>query len=229
VTPLALGIDGCREGWAVAAGPVAGGVDCVWVARRIGDVMDAVDAGRVVSVAIDMPVGLADRGARVCDGEARKILGPRRSSVFSAPARDVLFASSYEVACTQSRAIAGVALSRQTWNLVPKIVEVDAWVTPARQEVMVEAHPEGSFAVIGDRPCQWPKRVAAGRTERESLVSRVFPTVTSPMSSLPGAAADDVLDALVLLWTAQRRARGEAVYVGDEVVDRRGLKMQIWR
>lgn len=226
---LALGVDGCRRGWVVAVGPAEGGFTALWVAPRVVEVMDRVDARFGVSVAIDMPIGLADRGPRVCDREARRLLGPRRSSVFPAPARDVLAARSYEEACARSRAASGVALSRQAWNLVPKISELDAWMAPARQAMVVEAHPEGSFAVLGGQPCQWPKRLAPGRAERERLVAQVFPTMAGPLPVVPGAAADDVLDALALLWTAQRRARGDATFVGDDTVDRRGLKMQIWR
>ncbi|HLK42013.1 MAG TPA: DUF429 domain-containing protein, partial [Thermoleophilia bacterium] len=189
---IALGVDGCRRGWVVATGPATGGLVKVGVTTRVEELMPLVDSGHAVSVAIDMPIGLADAGARCCDREARRFVGVRRGSVFPAPARDVLAATSYEDACARSRAASGVAVSRQTWNLVAKITELDQCMSPARQEVVVEAHPESGFAVLGGGPCQWPKRTAEGRRERERLLALVFPGVRWPMASLPGAAPDDV-------------------------------------
>lgn len=49
---------------------------------------------------IDVPIGLPDRGARECDKAARRRLGPSRgSSVFPAPIRRILAATSYIEAC----------------------------------------------------------------------------------------------------------------------------------
>jgi predicted RNase H-like nuclease len=53
--------------------------------------------------AIDIPIGLPGGRPRTVDGEARRLLGPRASSVFPAPARGTLDASSYEEACEASR------------------------------------------------------------------------------------------------------------------------------
>jgi predicted RNase H-like nuclease len=199
------------------------------VLRRIDDIIDLVDRGLVGSVAVDMPIGLAEAGRRRCDEEARRLLGPRRSSVFAAPARAVLAAATYAEACARSRAVSGVALSRQAWNLVPKIAELDACMTAARQAVVVEAHPEGSFTELARQPCQWPKRTPAGRQERQDLVAKGLGAGVGVTVAPPGAAPHDVLDALILLWTARRRAHGEASWVGDAAVDSRGLRMQIWR
>ena len=62
-----------------------------------------VDAGELAAVAIDIPIGLAPAGPRRADIEARGQSGPRRSSVFPAPARAVLAATTYEEACALSR------------------------------------------------------------------------------------------------------------------------------
>jgi predicted RNase H-like nuclease len=229
VSGLAVGVDGCRGGWVVAEGAVGDAPHSLRVVPRFAEVMDVAERGGVVSVAVDMPIGLTDTGFRACDREARRILGPRRASVFPAPARSVLESLSYADACRHSRTASGRALSMQTWNLVPKIADVDARMTPALQALVVEAHPEGAFAEVAGRPCRWPKRSPAGRAEREGLLALVFPDWKPPAGGLPGAAADDILDAAILLWTAARRSRGEAVWVGDDDVDARGLRMRIWR
>jgi predicted RNase H-like nuclease len=213
----------------VAAGPETGGFTDLRVVARVDEIVDMVERGLAVSVAIDMPIGLAETGRRRCDEEARRLLGPRRSSVFSAPARRVLTAANYDDACARSRAVSGVAISRQAWNLVPKIAELDARMSVALQDMVVEAHPEGSFGELGGRPCQWTKHGSAGLCERQGLLAKAFGSSVSTTGPLPGAAPNDVVDALSLLWTAQRRARGEATWVGDDAVDGRGLRMQIWR
>jgi hypothetical protein len=77
-------------------------------------------------IALDMPIGLPERGPRACDLEARRLLGPgRASSVFPAPIRPVLVATSYDDACQIRLQVEGKKLSRQAWVIVPKIREVD--------------------------------------------------------------------------------------------------------
>ena len=39
------------------------------------------------ALAIDIPIGIPEAGARPADREARALLGPRRNSVFPAPVR----------------------------------------------------------------------------------------------------------------------------------------------
>ena len=43
-------------------------------------------------VLIDIPIGLPIKESRLCDRLAREKLGPRRSSVFTVPCRDVVYA-----------------------------------------------------------------------------------------------------------------------------------------
>lgn len=63
---------------------------------------------------VDIPIGLADEGARHCDKEARRVLGqPRASSVFPAPIRPVLAAECWEEACTIRERAAGKRMSKQ--------------------------------------------------------------------------------------------------------------------
>jgi predicted RNase H-like nuclease len=168
-----------------------------------------------------MPIGLPDNAPRACDVAARRLLGPRRSSVFPAPVRDVLLAVDYPNALVRSRAACGRGLSIQTWNLVPRILQVDAAMTPALQDRVRETHPELCFARLGAGPLTHPKRRAAGRAERIALVG-------TPPSTPRGAATDDVLDAIALAHGAAGFARGAGRSVGDEAVDRRGLRMEIW-
>jgi predicted RNase H-like nuclease len=181
-----------------------------------------VEHGDLVAVAVDIPIGLPDRGPRSCDVEARTRLGPRRSSVFPAPVRAVLGCATWEEANARSRAVDGRGLPRQAFNLLPKIGEVDGLLSPARQARIVEAHPELCFASIAGAPLLQPKRTVAGRDVRSALAG----VVPAPLS---GAAADDVLDAHAALWTARRVAAGDEERLGGGERDRRGLRMEIVR
>lgn len=209
------GVDGCRGGWAVASVGLGGALSVV-VAPTFADVLGL---GFDV-VGVDMPIGLD--GVRACDVAARRELGPRRSSVFPAPWRDALGASTWAEAA-QVR-----GLSRQAFGLFPKVREVDALMTPALQGRVFEVHPEFSFCVMSGAPMAFPKRTADGRAERLAALAGAFgPGAAPPVRPVRGAAGDDVLDACAVLWSAQRAARGEARRLGDGSVDARGLRMEI--
>ncbi|HEY8527711.1 MAG TPA: DUF429 domain-containing protein [Acidimicrobiales bacterium] len=220
------GADGCRAGWVVAVLPAGGGPLELRVVPRLDAVVGDVAAGRLAALAVDMPIGLPDAGPRACDVAARRRLGPRRASVFPAPARAVLGSPTYAEALARSRAASGRGLSRQAFNLVAKIAELDRVMRPDLQDRVVEAHPEMAFARLAGRPCAAPKRTAAGRAERLALLAGAGLGDLSG-TRLAGAAPDDVLDAAALTLTAARVRDGEAERLGDGARDARGLRMEV--
>ena len=185
-------------------------------------------------VAVDAPIGLVERGARACDLAARAVLGPRRSSVFPAPLRPLLAAASYAEASRLRRAIEGKGLSRQTWAIVPKIVELDLLLrgNAAARAALREVHPEVSFLKLNrDRPLQASKRKPEGRAERLALLRAwcgdAIDRALAERRAL-ACAADDVLDAFAALWSAERIARGAAISLPPEPPrDACGLPMAI--
>jgi predicted RNase H-like nuclease len=199
------GVDGCRAGWVVAddAGVVV-----------VASFADVLALSHDV-VGVDIPIGLlSEPGPRACDVEARRLLGrPRASSVFPAPPRAALAWRSWADAS---------GLSRQAFNLLAKIGEVDALMTPSLQDRVFEVHPEVSFAVMAGAPMAHAKRTAAGRAERLGLLP-----ASAGSASVRGAAGDDVLDAYAVLWSARRAAEGQARRLGADEVDARGLRMEI--
>jgi predicted RNase H-like nuclease len=207
---IVAGVDGCRGGWAVALATDDAIVD-IRVMPTFADVLALGPA----AIAVDMPIGLPEAGPRACDIEARRRLGPRRSSVFPAPLRPMLDATTYE----EASGIAG--LSKQAYHLLPKIREVDALMTPRRQRTVVEAHPELCFARLLGQPCRAPKRTPEGRAERLAVAG--LPVDRPPR----GAAWDDVLDAAALVHTARRLVSGAVERLGDGARDRRGLRCEI--
>jgi predicted RNase H-like nuclease len=244
---LVGGLDGCRAGWVlatVAARPMRQGWGAdsaaeisaaevsVAVLPDLAPVVAALASGQMVAAGIDIPIGLAVRGPRACDREARRLLGPRRSSVFPAPARAVLGASSYEEACAISRRIGGRAISKQLYNILPKIREVDRLQSQPRSRLphllhLFEMCPELSFSLMTGAPLRHTKKAPAGRAERIAALRPAFGDVTPFVEPPPaGAARDDVLDALAGAWTARRYAAGSCLRLGGEV-DETGLRMEV--
>lgn len=208
-----------------------------------GDLTGAVHASseqlfsqqpRPAVLCIDIPIGLPDQGAQVCDTEARVFIGARRSSVFPAPLRPMLAASTYEKACEIGLANGGKKISKQAWAIVPKVREVDTALrgrsatTPAVREV----HPEVCFAGWAGAPMQYPKKSAEGKWERLRLVTVHFGggAYEAVRQRHPGreVADDDILDAFAALWTAERVLAGtERTLPTAPPADRCGLPMEI--
>jgi predicted RNase H-like nuclease len=229
---LVAGIDGARGGWVVvtvSALPDSINPADVRVVSDLHDVIRHVDSGTLAAAAIDIPIGLAARDPRSADIEARRRLGPRRSSVFPAPVRAVLGATTYEEACALSRAASGKAISKQLFNILPKIREVDALVTPLLQQRLFEMSPELSLTLLAGAPMAHRKTTAEGRAERVHALVKVFgrAQIDHHVGTPPkGARPDDVLDAFAGAWTARRHAAGDHLQLGGQLDDR-GLRMEV--
>lgn len=233
------GVDGCPGGWIVVLAQVGAGTgQPVRMSSRLcatfAEVLDLPE--RPVSVAVDMPIGLLDRpvpGGRPCDREARALLRPpRASSVFSPPTRKALAARRYgDVA-----ALNGAGMSKEAFNILPKIREIDLLMRPALQEQVVEAHPELAFLGLAGRAMRHNKRTLEGRRERLALLRRVLakacvdPVRERLSHGMRKVGLDDVLDACVLAIVAARRHGGlvRRLPAGEPQRDATGLRMEIW-
>jgi predicted RNase H-like nuclease len=208
------------------------------VVPAFGDVLALPERPR--AIAVDIPIGLPDiaiAGGRACDRLARSLLGARTSSVFSPPSRRALNAFARKrdyrtVSNANASGRDGPRLSLQSYGILPKIAEVDAVMTPARQRSVREAHPELCFAQAhAGRPMKAAKKQPAGRTQRLAVLRTLgfpdpFALFGSPRPR--GVAPDDILDACITCWTAERIARSLAVAVPSSApVDARGLRMEI--
>jgi predicted RNase H-like nuclease len=223
------GVDGCHSGWVVATtGPGEGPV-ALHAVRQIAEVLLSTPMPDVV--AIDIPIGLPDSGARKCDLEVRRLLAQRRSSVFPAPIRRALAANSYREACDIRYGVEKKRYSRQTWAVMGKIREVDDVLSSdtAWQEVVHEVHPELCFRKLaGGTPMAYNKKKGDGKRERLEFLTAHFGARLGTLS-IAGAGADDVFDALVALWTAERMARGEGERIPSTAeIDSTGLRMEMW-
>lgn len=231
------GLDGCKDGWCAVRLDING--DGVRVHDPKVLSFAQVLATDARAIAIDIPIGLLDvPGARGCDTEARKLLGrPRASSVFPAPSREVLRLCSkpenFGRACNVNERLTGRRLTRQTFNIAPKIREVDDAMTPDLQERVREVHPELCFSALKGRPMRHNKKTTDGRRERWAILRRVIPSVPKeprlPADIAPVSAMDDYVDALVTAWTAAAIVRGDAICIPSEPArDKQGLRMEMW-
>ena len=227
------GVDGCPAGWIAASldletGKVTGEV--------FKDAASLLRDPRAVVTTIDIPIGLPSRDrSRSVDGEARRLLGARRSSVFPAPPRAVLDAGDYPAACAASLTACGKSMSQQAFAIVPKIKAVDAVLreTPELQARVFEVHPELCFCYWANQtPMRHPKHTGFGFAERLELTRTVFGSAAEEIRfkfERTEVHDDDILDALAALWTAQRIHSGTAVTIpnGIEQVDEYGLLMRM--
>jgi predicted RNase H-like nuclease len=207
------GVDGCPRGWVVASR------DRGRIVVRVVDDLTATVA-EVARVGIDMPIGLPATPGRAADGAARVLLGPRRSSVFPAPARPMLACTSHADANALSRALFGIGMSVQTFHLLPKIREIDAVAQTLdpddRDTRLAEVHPECSFLLAGGEPLA-SKHTPEGVARRRAIIELVLGEIP-PVPR--GARLDDVLDACAALWSTERFARGEHVTIPDTAIER---------
>lgn len=218
------GVDGCRGGWIVVT---RFGDDMqAEMVTALDPVIEQLRDGTLGALAIDMPIGLLDDRPRSCDIEARKVLGPRRSSVFPAPVRSTLAAASYQDACRLSSQASGKALSKQAFNLIPKIAELDLLVTSADQDRLVEAHPECAFARLAEGPLVEPKRTKAGQALRRQLLGGNDSNLDALISEHPQLPVIDLMDAAVLTITAGHVVAGSEIRLGNDV-DCTGLRAEI--
>jgi predicted RNase H-like nuclease len=194
-------------------------------------------------VAVDMPIGLPDRigeAGRGCDRAARVHLGGRQSSLFAVPSRAAVMEKDYAAVCAAALRTSDPPrkVSKQCFNLFPKIRELDALMTPALQRRVVESHPELAFwAMNGERPLDLPKRVKSqphepGLKLRRALLEQAgFPVAGLDRADFPRALAgpDDILDAAACAVVARKVCEGRARRFPEEPSqDARGLRMEIW-
>lgn len=236
-----VGVDGCPAGWFAVAFPKLGepslavceNTDALWQAHGDAEI-----------ICIDSPIGLRQGDAsaslgdreRLCDTEARKLLGERRSSVFPVPCREAVYAPTYKKACDVNERLTGNRISKQTWAIVPRIRELDELLRrDARARACVrEVHPELCFwAFAGGRPMTHHKSTEQGYLERAGVLEHVHPhaydIIAEALDTFPRSAVarDDILDALAAAVTALAGPNNLAALPPEPETDSENLPMQI--
>lgn len=183
-------------------------------------------------IVVDVPIGLCgadeppakrleseEELSRACDDLARTVLGPRSSSVFTAPCRaaaKIAGEEPYSTVNQTNKDHTGKGLMRQAANIAPGIVAVEDLLLDGDgdPDVLLEGHPELCFRAMSNGPLQYNKRTAPGLHERlkclEGLPAYERGTWRRLAASLHDAGhdtgTDDLIDALGLALTAQAPA-----------------------
>ena len=231
---IVAGVDGCKKGWF-----------CITKNLYTWDINSAVysDAKSLLRqqpepliIAIDIPIGLTEAGPRICDIEARKLLGPRRSSVFPAPIRPALQSNTRQQADEIRRKIERKGVSAQAFGIYKKVLELDKILStrPQLQQQVKEVHPEVCFWAWNLKQSMPNTKKSQGeQAQRRALIDKVFgrdsvnKIRTEYLRRI--AATDDIYDAFAALWTAERIFKGKAeVIPNPSPQDAIGLRMEIW-
>src|SRR6266700_1316891 len=218
--PHYLGLDGFRGGWVAA-----------WIDDQGRHGFDySSDISRLLSTPylramIDMPIGLKMSGHRRCDVSARELVG---ASVFLGARRN-LWEFKDQASANQyywRHEGRGMGVSCQLWNIRDKIREVDDFITPDRQAVIGEAHPELIFRNLSSAIGLNEKKSALGRDQRIKLLTeRGFVKISKWLAQRygTGIGRDDLIDACACAVAA----RDSKARLGGDEVDSRGLRMEI--
>jgi predicted RNase H-like nuclease len=167
------GIDGCKAGWIVVHYDHGQFADTlVTTQKHLLEIFIGHDR-----VFIDIPIGIASNTtSRECDRLLRDKLGTGyRNSVFNPPVREALYAGTYQDACQINYRITGKKISKQCWNICPKIRELDGLMRdiPTFKEKILECHPELLFKILNNRNSLiHKKKTEDGKRLRLSLLEK---------------------------------------------------------
>lgn len=229
-----VGVDGCKAGWIAVAKQ-----NNQWEVSLFPTILGLWSTHKQASlILIDIPIGLPNKQqtVRKCDQEARKILAPKRSaSIFSAPSREAVYASNYAEANEKNRQVTGKGLSKQSWNISPKIREVDELLMREEEAIgkLKEAHPEVCFAKWANEPMQYNKKQKEGLEERMQLLRSFDLTIESVIEQTLSTykrsqvALDDIVDAFVLAVTASLGKEKLQSIPENQQIDEKGIPMEI--
>ncbi|MGA9574549.1 MAG: DUF429 domain-containing protein, partial [Lysobacterales bacterium] len=231
--PVFFGLDGCKAGW-FCIGIDDQGEFQFSVLKKFEEVDQYLQQAKLILV--DIPIGLPWQGqkSRLCDTAARRVLAPRGSSVFPAPARSALYMPSYLEGSAENRRQLDKGLSTQIWAITPKIKEVDEYmckVMPGKK--IREMHPEVAFwALNGNKGLSHKKKDPEGIDERLSILSGHYYRSAEcfrwarEQYLVKEVATDDILDAMAGAVTAMQYPRLTTL-PANPVSDEEGIPMEI--
>jgi len=229
-----IGVDGCKAGWLC----INKDIDTGFISSEVFSNAQLLlqQEQKPLIVAVDVPIGLSENERRLCDMQAKKLLGSRHITVFYAPIRPAIRANDHKKANDIQKKMSKHGLSIQSFCICRKIREFDEILSrqPTLQQRIKEVHPEICFwACNNNRPMLHKKKSKKGRAERHSIISEYFgeKTINDVRSKylVKEVAHDDIYDAFIALWTADRIYRGEAKQIPNpSPCDEKGIHMEMW-
>jgi predicted RNase H-like nuclease len=231
-----LGVDGCRAGLV----SVQAGNKARWKIEVFSTIQELWKAHSDAElILIDVPIGMRDKGGtpRLCDTAARKYLTRKRgSSVFPTPCRAALYAKSYQEANQINKEMTGKGLSKQSWNISPKIRELDILLRENVNtlQVFVECGPELCYSALADgKPMKYYKKTEEGIKERLRILKSYCKHPETPIDvgmqkfKRKDVSKDDIMDAWILAIAASR-GKTKLCFIPEKYEnDSTGLPMRI--
>lgn len=198
---IVTGVTPWRSKWLAASAKLAGATFAPENPRLFDSFAEVLsESPSFAIIIVNAPIGYPDGPdiePRTCDQEARSLLGRRGSTIHSSPTREVL---------TDTNDTTPHKLDAISAKLLPRYKEVAAEMSPYRQRVVYEGHPELSFYQLnGDKPLRYSKNTEAGIIERTILLEKRIPEIAKIIDAhLEKVPQKHLLDAASLLWTARR-------------------------
>jgi predicted RNase H-like nuclease len=222
---VVVGVTPFNDKWLVASAKLAGSTFAPEPPKIYGSFLEVLSERPAFSiVVVNAPIGFLDTpgmGARTCDRQARALLRRRGTAVHNAPSRAVFDG---RVDASEDR------LDAVTRTMMPRYREIALEMSPYRQRVVYEGHPELSFFQLHkDTPLRRSKVVTEGKEERRIvLADKIRGSELYLDAKVVGAPQRHLYDAFALLWTARRVFGHAAKRIPVEPEwDGEGLRMEI--
>ncbi|EMA10955.1 Predicted nuclease (RNAse H fold) [Haloarcula vallismortis] len=207
---LYVGVDRSDDSW-VAVAFTGDGFDHASVFDSIGACWSAYDE-RARRILVGVPIGLVESGEpeRRCDELARSVLGARSPAIHTPPVREATRKQRYSTANRVHKRKTGHDLSERAFERSDSLARVDELLQelPEAAAAIRASHPEVCFRAFAGEPLRYSKHTAGGYAERMRILAHydrdAAPTVQKAAEATGGTAVaiDDVLDAVVLAYTA---------------------------
>jgi len=230
-----VGVDWSGDAWLAVAFDRQG-YDHTALFAEIGELWQRYEEADP-RILVDIPIGLIEEGnsTRECDRAARAVLGSRSRSVFTPPVREATRKRRYPAAKRVNERRADASLSKQAFAISDQIAAVDDLLrnVPEAAAAIRESHPEVCFRAFAGESLDHSKRTAGGYAERMRTLAGYDadapPIVQNVAEATGGAdvAVDDVLDAVVLAYTAAPGEGQMRSLPADPPTDPKGLPMEI--
>jgi predicted RNase H-like nuclease len=211
----AVGIDGCSNGWLASYSKPFDFENCFCLySKSLDELISKLPERNLIIV--DIPIGLEEKKhIRECDIKAREFIGPRRHSIFAPPCKKASLQNDYASANKLNKEITSYGLSKQTWMINEKLKETQKLIE--KGYLLYEGHPECSFRKLKGDFLKFGKSGLLGFFERLNLVTNLgFDPISlrKQLSHDIKAKPDDLLDSLILCWSASRHIEKKGIYLG---------------
>ena len=226
------GIDGTSQGLCIAIGNWDNDeiTQIGWL--YIGSFYQLDELDPFHAITINIPIGLPEtkKEKRLCDKLAKRLLSDRGSSLFKTPPRNTLTQTDPD-----TLRLLGVPI--QTQNLLHKIKELDEWITPEKQRIIKETHPELVFIELAKGQRLLSKKKDDGIKQRLALLQELPIFKTLPLmeivfgekSHYQAFKVSDMVDSLACLVITTRIITNTAKSLPeDPEKDATGLYHSIW-